>query len=73
MKCHVHPESEAVDKCTICGQMICKDCRLDFDGKAVCKECAIPLSKVYASICSGSAGALESRVKIINDKKETNE
>lgn len=69
MKCYVHPDAEAADKCTICGQMICKDCRLDYEGKAVCKSCAIPLSKVVASIWSGSAGALESRVKII-DKKE---
>jgi hypothetical protein len=69
MKCHVHPDSEAVDKCYMCGQMICSDCRLDFDGKAICKACAIPLSKVYASICSGAAGALESRVTIIDDKE----
>jgi len=71
MKCHVHPENEAVEKCYICGQMICSDCKLDFDGKPICKSCAIPLSKVYASICSGSAGALESsRIKIIDNKKE---
>ena len=72
MKCHVHHEAESVDKCSICGQQICSDCRLDFDGKAVCKECAIPLSKVYASICSGSAGALESesRIKITPSKGE---
>ncbi len=70
MKCHVHQESEAVDRCSICGQMICGECRLDFDGKAVCKDCAVPLSKVFASICSGSAGALESRVKIIDDKEK---
>jgi hypothetical protein len=58
-------------KCYICGQMICSDCKLDFDGKPICKSCAIPLSKVYASICSGSAGALESsRIKIIDTKKE---
>jgi hypothetical protein len=69
MKCHAHMDAEAVDKCTICGEMICKDCRLDFDGKAVCKSCAIPLSKVFASICSGSAGALESRVKITDNKE----
>ncbi len=68
MKCHVHQDSEAVDKCYMCGRTVCNDCRLDFDGKAICKSCAIPLSKVYASICSGSAGALESRIKIIDDK-----
>jgi predicted amidophosphoribosyltransferase len=68
MKCQVHPESDAVDKCYICGQPVCGECRLDFDGKAICKACAIPLSRVYASICAGAAGALESRVKIIDDK-----
>lgn len=70
MKCYAHPETESVDKCYICGKMVCKDCRLDFDGKAICKDCAVPLSKVYSSICAGAAGALESRVKITDNKNK---
>jgi len=39
MKCHYHPEYEAVSTCSKCGQPICKTCEYFNQPKPVCLTC----------------------------------
>ena len=39
MGCNIHPEREAVRRCDKCGQLMCRECFVDFDGRSVCKPC----------------------------------
>lgn len=56
MKCYNHPDTDAVDTCTMCRKPMCAECRLDYDGKIVCKPCAMPLVNFFAPMvgCGGS-------------------
>lgn len=40
MNCSVHPETEASFRCFECGEVICKECAVDIDGRIVCKKCS---------------------------------
>lgn len=40
MKCHMHPEVEAIGTCTSCGRAVCPECSLNVAGKITCKACA---------------------------------
>jgi hypothetical protein len=60
MKCDQHPTVETTDSCYLCGKAVCPECRMDFSGKSLCKDCAVKFSQAYASLASGSSGALES-------------
>lgn len=39
MKCSYHREREAIAACTECGKFICEECKVNINGKAVCKTC----------------------------------
>lgn len=39
MKCSYHQDKEAIAACTECGRFICEECKIDINGKAVCKVC----------------------------------
>lgn len=39
MKCSYHADKEAMAACTECGRFICEECRININGKAVCKAC----------------------------------
>lgn len=39
MKCHYHPEYEAVSTCSKCGQPICRMCEYFKEPKPVCLTC----------------------------------
>ena len=39
MGCIIHPEREAARRCDRCGQLMCYECLVDFDGRSVCKPC----------------------------------
>ncbi len=56
MKCYKHPDVEAVDTCTMCKKPMCAECKLDYDGKVVCKPCAMPLVNFFAPMigCEGA-------------------
>ena len=53
MKCYVHPNVDSVDKCTLCGREMCDECKLDYDGKIVCKLCAMPLMNLFGPLIYG--------------------
>lgn len=53
MKCYLHPDVDAVDKCTLCGREMCAECKLDYDGKIVCKPCAMPLMNLFGPLIYG--------------------
>ena len=39
MNCYYHDNKEVVCACTECGRFICSECKVDINGKAVCKTC----------------------------------
>ena len=39
MKCHSHPEIDAVATCANCGKAICQSCSVDVSGKTYCQQC----------------------------------
>ena len=39
MKCYYHDNKEVVAACTECGRFICEACKVNINGKAVCKKC----------------------------------
>ena len=39
MKCNYHSDREVVAACTECGRFICEECKININGKAVCKTC----------------------------------
>lgn len=39
MKCYYHDDKEVVAACTECGRFICEECKVNINGKAVCKVC----------------------------------
>lgn len=39
MNCAYHPGNESVGVCTCCGKFVCEECRVDYQGKIVCKDC----------------------------------
>ena len=39
MNCYYHENKEVVSACTECGRFICSECKVDINGKAVCKTC----------------------------------
>ena len=39
MKCYYHNDKEVVAACTECGRFICDSCKVNINGKAVCKTC----------------------------------
>lgn len=39
MKCSVHNDKEASFRCFECGDVICKECAVDIEGKILCKKC----------------------------------
>ena len=39
MKCYYHDNKEVVAACTECGRFICEECKVNINGKAVCKTC----------------------------------
>lgn len=45
-KCSFHKEFDAVEKCTVCGKEMCKECAPKFiDEKVVCPVCALENNK----------------------------
>lgn len=57
MKCHVHPDVDSVDTCSTCKKPMCEQCRLDYDGKIVCKPCAMSLVDYF---CPATEGGFDS-------------
>jgi len=39
MNCFYHPENEVVGFCTSCGNLICKVCAVEIQGKLICRSC----------------------------------
>lgn len=39
MDCYYHPGTPAAGVCTQCGNAICSQCRMQIQGKAVCRAC----------------------------------
>ncbi|MBS6183522.1 MAG: NINE protein [Clostridium celatum] len=39
MKCYYHDNKEVIAACTECGKFICEECKVNINGKAVCKVC----------------------------------
>ena len=39
MNCYYHNDKEVVAACTECGRFICDACKVNINGKAVCKTC----------------------------------
>ena len=39
MNCSYHNDREVVAACTECGRFICEGCKVDINGKVVCKTC----------------------------------
>ena len=39
MKCYYHDNKEVIAACTECGRFICEECKVNINGKAVCKTC----------------------------------
>lgn len=40
MNCQNHPDREAVAACSVCGKVICEECRLKIANKNYCQDCA---------------------------------
>lgn len=38
-RCHVHPEREAVGRCTSCGNYFCRECITIHDHRLICATC----------------------------------
>lgn len=48
MNCNVHHDREASIRCFECGEVICKECATESEGKVICKKCSsnyVSLSK----------------------------
>ncbi len=39
MRCYNHPEVDAVGQCMSCGRAVCDDCRVEVQGKLLCRKC----------------------------------
>lgn len=39
MRCYSHPERDAVGACVSCGRAVCDECRVEVQGKVLCREC----------------------------------
>ena len=39
MNCYYHNDKEVVAACIECGRLICDECKVNINGKAVCKTC----------------------------------
>ena len=39
MKCHYHPDREAVGMCVSCGEPVCLECKVVLDNKIHCNKC----------------------------------
>lgn len=39
MKCHYHPEVDAVATCMDCGRAICQSCAVNVAGRPLCRQC----------------------------------
>ena len=39
MNCYNHAENEAVGTCTSCGKSICNECKVEMQGKLICRTC----------------------------------
>lgn len=57
MKCYMHPKVDSVDTCTMCKKPMCEECKLDYDGKIVCKPCAMPLMNLFAPMIYGGCNS----------------
>ena len=56
MKCHLHPDRDAVGYCTACGQGVCSECRREVMGTIRCPAHATSTAPVVAK--SGKSGFL---------------
>ncbi|MDR0913410.1 MAG: hypothetical protein LBM96_12555 [Methanobrevibacter sp.] len=43
MKCANHPNKEGTDICSVCGKIICDDCKINIGNTNYCQECASEL------------------------------
>jgi len=39
MNCYYHPDREATGNCIECGQPVCLECKVEYDGKIYCNHC----------------------------------
>ncbi|MFQ6116932.1 MAG: hypothetical protein ACE5LQ_01555 [Candidatus Bipolaricaulia bacterium] len=39
--CYYHPDRSAVARCLECGKPLCGECRVEFEGRSFCRECAL--------------------------------
>ena len=53
MKCYIHPGVDSVDTCTMCKKPMCAECKLDYDGKILCKPCAMPMVTFLSGMIYG--------------------
>lgn len=55
MKCHVHPDTDAIGMCVGCGKPICEACLVEVKGRNYCKSCAGKLASGQLSVPGGKA------------------
>src|SRR4030042_2014342 len=67
MKCYYHPDSEAVNTCSRCGQSICAVCNLVTGTQPICRNCWE--NKVSAQHVS----ALDKSTKLIEPVEKSEE
>ena len=59
MKCHLHPDRDAVGYCTSCGQGVCSECRREVLGTIRCPAHATAVSPAAVRpVKSGSLSGL---------------
>lgn len=64
MNCYIHSEKESVGICVGCGNFICEECEVDFDGKKYCKKC------IAEEILNSSSEQKENNKQYINKTQE---
>lgn len=57
MKCYKHSDIDAVGACTSCGHFVCEDCKIEINGKIICKECVSNGNRVTNARSSQSSHA----------------
>jgi hypothetical protein len=60
MKCYIHGDKEATDKCSKCGKDICEECKVDYFGKTICTACGIPLVGFFCNMHGDPKTSVES-------------
>lgn len=41
MSCHYHPDSDSVNRCSVCSKFLCSSCSHTIKGKVYCQDCIV--------------------------------